>query len=359
MSGCFGVIKTIISSLLVLFLFFLVLIGIPLAAISQVLVDRESVKSAVTEEKILTSVFDTSISVISQNLPEGEAGTVISDDLTDPESDFRKEIEELIPIEQLEEELVTVIDAFYDWFEGKVDEPEFAIQLTDDAETFGDLFYQQIEESIRSLPECTTPLEEQNIENPLEADCIPPDFDIDSIDELLGESEDSASFEDMLDSATISSDMLDITPETTENVQAIFSILEMLHIILAAVYIAIVLILLALIPKVSRSFTISGITTLIPSALLLVASLSSDRVIQGTQDYTSQRLPYEMIEFSETVFVFVQSAAELLFANIKTYSIIMTSIGGVLLILGIIFTIIYRRREAARSPSIRRPNEDL
>ena len=359
MSGCISLVRSLLSTLLVLILFIIVLVGIPLSAISQVVTNRESMKSIVAQEEILSTVLNTGIDVITQNIEQSDTGAEISFEFTDPESDFRQQIEDLISTDTLEEGLITVIDAFYDWFEGKVDTPEFSIQLTEDAEGLAELLTQGMKEKLEELPECVEGQESIDTDNPLDLECIPADFDIDSIDDLFSENEDGPELDNLLDSATLSSDMLNITPKITEDVQLIFSILEMMPIIISAMYVALVLILLALISKVSRTFTIAGVTTLIPSILLFISSISSGRIIQATQNYADQRLPYEIVEFSDTIFTVVRSAADQLFEKIKLFSIIGMSAGAVLLILGIIFTIIYKKKVAARSPSIRRPGEDL
>jgi len=233
--------KTFVKILRYLFSIFIIFpllvilfLGIPLASTTKTLTERENVKEILELSGVYDNFTDIFVEIaISSGQFEsfGDMSDKYIEILEDDNSEMRESVDSVLTSEQIQEKSEIAIEAFYDWFEGKTPHPKFDIYLIDSNEEAKDLIISLYVSEAESLPVCgdyTNPIPNSD---PLGISCIPVGVSIDDFRDYAEEQITTEDMSNLRDSIRINSDNLNITVETTQQVQVSFLIAKNMYII--------------------------------------------------------------------------------------------------------------------------------
>ncbi len=374
MSGCIKVIRVLFSIFFVLLLLILTMWGIPMAGLTQTITQRQNIKTLVKE----TGFYDNSTEIIldlmassqHEDSVEGDAETQPEDrnDLQDPtetpannqnnaetqntttqeaetaeedlpsftqqindeNSETRKIAEEIFTPEFVEQSTNTIIDAFYDWFEGKTPKPQFEIQMVKDEQSLERLVTVATEERIKNMPECDTTVVDNPDFDPIKEECVPPGFDDGDIDKYIEQEITDEQLKEIQKESTLSSDEFEIDPELSADVQQAFKSLKYIPIAVMASILIISIILVLVVPGFKGGLIVTGlvqiITALLTIFLNIYTTMTEFAFEQQMQPDETTQYVYENL---------VLPANKIISGNSRTYSLIVLGLGLILLVLGI------------------------
>jgi hypothetical protein len=342
MSTFLKIVRYIFSIIFFIILLALLLIGLPLISASKTVTDREAVKSIIDN----TGVYNNPTETIFKLIPEEQI--LISDNndlagqillLTDEDSQIRGALDTVLNSPQLKVKVDTVIDSFYDWFEGKSQSPDFEVYLIDDEETFKELYTSLLTIKFQNLPVCdTTSLEDIN-SNLLEAKCRPSFIDTEEIQPIIEAQLTSEQIQPMMEEFKLSSDQLGVSITNTTQVQWLYSIVNRIPIIVVALIALFTLLLIITIPGIKAGFITTSILYILSGGIILTTTLLrnitqniltlTNLPITATTDINTQGFT---TIFNQVINpIFQQTSSQL-----KTYSLIVLGLGILMLIVGII-----------------------
>jgi hypothetical protein len=126
---------------------------------------------------------------------------------------------------------------------------------------------------LEDLPTCTTYTQlEQAMQNPMEAQCKPEDFDSSQILTLIDEEMTSDQIDQIKDQFKLSSEDMNFSIENSELYKNMFIILRWLHLVLIVAITVLTILVLLLLPGWKGSFITLSILYLIPGLIWSVAS---------------------------------------------------------------------------------------
>jgi hypothetical protein len=309
----------------------------PLVATTQTFVNRENVKEIITQPQVYENIVDMLASSVTMmdgiDSTEG-LGDIVG--LLEEGSEFSENVEIIITSDETKEKLNTVIDAFYDWFEGKTDSPEFEVYLIEDEEVFKELFSSVLLLKLKTLPDCEN-YSYENIENNiLELECLPPYVDVDEIEPLIEDSLNEADMEEVMSSIKLSSDQLYISYDNTVLVQSIYTILKFLPFILIGIVLLLTVLIFLLIPGFKGGLiTTSVIYLLIGIFYLLLSTVGKmNKIITSLINSAPVDIGY--VQIQKIVNTLLSPIIDRIIKNLTLYSLITIGVGVLLLVLGIV-----------------------
>jgi hypothetical protein len=126
---------------------------------------------------------------------------------------------------------------------------------------------------LEDLPTCSTYTELQTtMQNPMEANCKPADFDSTQITELVNDQMTSDQIDQIKEQFKLSSKDMDFSSENSELYKNMFIILRWLHLVLIVAIMVLTILVLLLLPGWKGSFITLSIFYLIPGLIWSVAS---------------------------------------------------------------------------------------
>jgi hypothetical protein len=268
MKSCFNVARGLISVVLCILLFILIFVGIPVASISRLATNSESVKNWLYEG----GVYENVPSIVSAIMEE-EADKEVFEKMQLEEGKLIEVVSNILEEEWLKENFEKAIDSVYVWLKGESEIPQFEIDISDRKEILVSETSDYFKEIINSLPECSQEQEMQMAETgfePLEAECRPSymtDEELSKIDDKLYEGlEENEAFEE----GTIKSEnFFELDSEATDTARKVYGIVDKLPFYVFIAIIGLTLILVFLIPGMPSKFLMIGIVWTLSSALLL------------------------------------------------------------------------------------------
>ena len=264
-----GVIATVLSLLLSIF----ILASILLTSATYTITNRANVKNWINASGIYDNYATIAVTAAQEFLGGAADFGETIDQINDPNSELGELFHRIVTRDLLESTVITVVDAFYDWFEGTTDYPTFSIQLSDNRADFQQLLVVGFREKIRGLPPCDPGFQPSPDFNPFEAVCLPPGFDVAMVDQFLNQNLSDEVVEMLYEKAHFDSASLNIDPQTTAEVQRYYQLLNQLPLLLNALLLLTLVVLLILIPS-SKRFLMGGIVVLLPSLVGLLIGLS-------------------------------------------------------------------------------------
>ena len=354
MSGCISAFRWVLSIFILLFLFLYILIGIPLAAITTLAIERELVKNVLKASGIYEQGIELTLETMSNQIEQDNSPNAYLES-HEVKAELEEALEETIPPEKLEEHANTVIDAFYDWFEGKSQFPSFRIVLFEDEEAFASVLTSGLRSRLDSLPECEQDITPKEDFNPFEASCIPQGLDTNEIEQELDNITEFEDFDDVVENTTISADSISITTETTDAVQSGYNMLTKVPVFMFVGYIGLVLILLLLIPGSTNAFFTVGITSVIASLIVLAATFFTPEINDFVITTGVDQVPAE----AEALISNIASPLSLelitiLTSDIRLYTSFVLFIGIALIAAGIAGIVVrsFRREKVEMYPTL-------
>jgi hypothetical protein len=269
MKTFFKVIRYIISIILILPLLLLLLISPPLIATSQTVTHRENIKNVLDQSGIYDNLLDIVVPMITQSSEESEQMA----QLFEEGSEFREALDQELTPTKVKTKVDTVLDGIYDWLEDKTTTPEFEVYLIESDSAVKNVFSTMLVARLEGLPTCTTYNQlETAMQNPMEAECKPADFDSSQITVLVNENMTSDQIDQIKEQFKLSSEDMDFSSENSELYKNIFIILSYLHLILIIAIAVLTILVLLLLPGWKGSFITLSILYLIPGLIWSVAS---------------------------------------------------------------------------------------
>jgi len=292
-----NVLRWLLAVPLIIALFTIVLSGIPASAISGIAGDEEAVKSYLKESGIYENFIAVALQAASRQF-QSEGTTFFKEweeRITDNKSDLGKLVLKVADPKSLQEKAETVVDAFYAWFRGETKRPTFEISILENKEDFIKLLSIGFREKARSLPPCGPAFDVPADFNPLETPCWPSGSDFGAVDRFIAQNANHQEFNQLFAKATFSSERIEIRSETIVQVQKVFSIVRLVPRIFLAALAGLSLLLLLIVPRLSRGFKTAGIVILAPSLLLIIG-----RILAGNYVDTFMRLLEEKIQIGSS-----------------------------------------------------------
>jgi len=354
MSTFFKIVRYFFAVIFIFLLLLLFFVGIPLTATTQTFVNRDNVKNVLDKSGIYDNFIDILVEqseTIETDSPN-EIFTLIKED-----PQFRLNLKALFSSDEIQPKIEIVIDALYDWLEGKVTYPQFEISLIEDEATFNELFLSITMLRLESLPICSTTTQEMPTDLS-ELECIPPGTNLNSLERAFKDALDSneADMTETMDSFKFSSDQLNISYETSVLVQSIFRVVRILPILLAIVIVLITFIIILLIPSAKGAFILASVIYLLTGLLFVGVSSLKDisGIIQGGVSTYNVDIPYsQMQDLMTNLFTPVFEA---ILHNIFIYSLVLLGVGVIFLIIGIVIK--KKVKEEVKVETIT-PNEEI
>lgn len=334
MSTFLKIVRYFFAIIFIFLILILFLVGIPLSATTQTFVNRDNVKDILTSSTIYDSLGQTFIESISTTQATQDADVLIA---LQQDPTFAHNIETIITSDETKAKVNTVIDSFYDWFEGKTSSPEFEIYLIDDENTFKDIYVSIVSSQLENLPTCSTS-SYNTASDILEADCIPPYIDSSEIKSILEDSLNSSDIdtEELMDNFKFSSDQLNISEINSLMVQNVFIILKFLPIILIGLIVLLSILVVLLIPGVKGGLITISIIYILNGLLFLITTVlgKSTQIVNSVINMVNIDIPYK--EATSIITSVLTPIFTQIMALMQLYSLGVIGVGVVLLIIGLV-----------------------
>ncbi|MBN2015249.1 hypothetical protein JW766_00240 [Candidatus Dojkabacteria bacterium] len=348
MKSCFSGIRWILAVILASILFSVITVGITVISVTKVLTDSQNIKDWLSRG----GVYDKLASVWVE-IAKSEAGEELSEHVNlDEETELVESINEVFPPEWLKMNAEKIIDSVYVWLEGETEYPEFEIDLSDRSGIMIDIVTSSILDQIKALPECSqeeiVSMEGQDI-NPLELECLPPDYNLDEIDERMAEEFEKQEF---FQTDVISSKEFFKKEDKDSNgfdklnqlIKANYPIIKKLYIYIPLIILVFSLILFILVPKLSSKLMFIGIIWVLSGSSLLFGSLWGKAKIDGLYQEQMGKISGEYVE--ELIDLFrrpVELASASFRGEVRQYAMILVVLGFILALGGFILKFSKRR----------------
>jgi hypothetical protein len=320
MNTFFKVIRYILSIILIIPLFLLLIVSPPLITISQTVAYKENLKTVLDQSKIYDNLIDTAIPILTQSSGESEETAKLFEE----GSDFRIILDQELTPTEIKSKVDTVIDSVYDWLEEKTLYPQFDIHLIESDQAVKDIFSSILITRLEDLPTCSTNNQlEIVMQNPMEAECIPANFNSEEVKTLVDENITEEQINEFKQQFRFSSEDINWGGENTQLYKNLFIILRWLYIILTVLISVLTILILLLIPGWKESFLTLSVLYLISGLIWLVTSLID----------ISTRIEAQV----ETAFIDLFNPLFLiLISKMRVVALITLTIGILFLILGIV-----------------------
>ncbi|MBI4101171.1 hypothetical protein HY441_01700 [Candidatus Microgenomates bacterium] len=270
------VIQKIIIGLLALAIFLSITILLPLAATAQTITSRNSVKDLLVSRPI----YDLLVKAVD-NLPLNEVGaegevSEAQDTGFDPEA-LKQIIDKYFTYEFYQRAASQVVEAVFDWLDGKTDQPTFEIVVVEDQAAFQQFIIDVFVSRYSGLPACASDFELPPNFDPLSADCRPSQVGAEDVRRSLNEQLKSAELDQLFNQATISSqDLLaDMDPGSTAQARFFYQLGKKLPLLSGLVIIGLVLLVFLVTFNRHKAFKTVGLTLLLPAGMVLIGTLAS------------------------------------------------------------------------------------
>jgi hypothetical protein len=349
MKTFFKVIRYIISIILIIPLFLLLIVSPPLIATSQTVTHRENIKNVLDQSGIYDNLMDIVVPILTQSSGESEEMA----ELFEEGSDFRVALDQELTATKIKTKVDTVIDSIYDWLEDKTISPQFDIYLIESDEAIKNVFSSMLIGRMEALPTCSTYNQlETAMQNPMEAECKPSDFDSEQITVMVNENMTSDQIDQIKTQFRLSSEDMNFSGEDAEMYKNLFIILRWLHIILIVVMAVLTILILLLIPGWKGSFITLSILYLIPGLIWLVASLMNPfkKALKLAELSTGTQAQMQ------TLFINLFSPLFLtLTSRMRVFALIVIAIGVLFLIVGILLK---KKKKSTEKVLEKQPKKD-
>ncbi|MFA5995207.1 MAG: hypothetical protein WCW27_05825 [Patescibacteria group bacterium] len=237
--GCFNVLRWVLGVLLLLQLGFVIVVGVPTAAVLRTLTNREHIKIWFEQAGIYNNPIDTISTIIIKKAPADSAVYVITQQAQDKNSQTRMVVDKIIYPEFLRTSIITLINATYDWLEGKTAKPIFNITLISDPAL---------------LTQLVATIDTNNILNQVGVNTV-----------------DNSELNNILEKTKITGDQLPIDTNTTAMAQEIFTLGLLIPGIILAVLLTLISLTIIVIPSYKRSSIVVGCVLMVVGGFIALS----------------------------------------------------------------------------------------
>lgn len=310
----------------------------PLMAVSQTFVYRENVKEILNEPQIyegLVDAFATSLTTMQDT--ESMEGMEDFIALFEEGSEFSENLERIITSDDTKLKINSIIDSFYDWFQGKVDSPEFEVYLIEDEEVFKEMFSSIIMLRLNNLLTCDD-YSTQNLDaNIMELECIPPYVDREELEPIIEANLNKAEYDEVMESLKFSSEQMNISYDDTVTVQSIYTIVKFLPIVLLGALLLLTILVILLIPGFKGGLITTSIIYLLGGIFyLLISSVAKLNKLLSSAAGNLPEMDVTYQQMQELMSTIIYPIVDKITSTLTLYSLASIVLGAILLILGIV-----------------------
>lgn len=198
-----NVVRIITVPLLSLILFSAIMFGIPAAASSQVITNREEMKLLLGKKSVFESVSATLKTAADQSNATDEPG--VSDGAD--QVALNRVVDHYLTVETYNRAVNSIVDGTYDFLDGKTTQPTFSVPLTDNKAEFQAFVQNVFIERFNSLPVCPAGSVDATY-NPLEASCRPANYSSAQVSAFINDASSQPDFQQLYDNASINSEQI-------------------------------------------------------------------------------------------------------------------------------------------------------
>lgn len=340
--GCLKALRWTISVFLIVIVFFLITIGLPLSGLFSSITKRENVKKWLKQSGIYSNFTETVVELMAEQEPEEDTEESLWEDISgqldDPETELSKYINKKVSPKFLEDTANSTVDAYFNWFEGKVDRPELEVSIIEGDDDLLDFLSVAGKEKLRQLNECPAGFTLPSDFNPYETDCVPQGYNIDTeIDKYIDQNKDNEKVDELEEKTKLSIDNSEITNELTSSVQLIYKLFRASGVLVVLAVGILSLLLLLLIPGTKKGLIITGVALFIPSLIVLVFRFGAAASTNWILEILKDQIPVDRIYIFEII---AEDVVKEFYAGILRQigglSIIVAITGIVLIVIGVI-----------------------
>lgn len=297
--GCFGIIRWFIAIGLLLIFTTWVVVGIPLSALSRTVTQRGHIKYWLVASGIYQQPVTLISDVIIHTTPNDSPLRPVAEQAKHSDSVLGQTLTTIIYPTFVQHSVHTIINATYDWLEGKTTRPDFTIALLPDETAATALFNQLPQNSL-------------NNQLPLTVDGI-------------------------MQQTTVRSSQLPLDDATSQKMQQSFTLLVILPGIIVAVSLILIALLLIIIPDRRRSFMVVGTTLLSLGGILAITELVlAANFTNILQVLFTSGLPPEAGWIQQTFQAPLQLAYNDILTRTARYSLALAATGGMFMLLAML-----------------------
>ncbi|MBN1617957.1 hypothetical protein JW887_01270 [Candidatus Dojkabacteria bacterium] len=361
--------RSFISTILRFLLSIILVLTIPVCALSLTFINRNNLKNAFeltnTYEKFTPALLNlieqqyensstekTDQSDTTQGSPETTQSQdttnntniypeIIFSQLTREDSETRRTFEQFMKKELLKRATEKVIDAFYDYFEGKTRQPEFEINLIDSKETLTNILKAAVNDKFDEIPVCNLDYTTTNEFNPFEAECRPENITDKDVDDFIAQFLTDEKYNEIYATTTIKSENLNIPKKETENIKVIFTTLKAIPVYTFVVTILFASLIIVTTPTFKTKFSRLGGTLLTSGIILTLIHIFINKNWNRIDIFISDKLAIDNNSFIQTIKRIVLPITDNLFnqflSNFTILNFSLITIGIGFIIFGIFF----------------------
>lgn len=243
-------------------------------AVSQILTDREQVKTIVTSGDSYKGLRG---ALLSNTEPTDTAG-----ELSAENEALRKIFDKYLDKNNFNRIAGGIVDSTYDWLEGKTDQPKFNIAFASNEAEFKAFITTVFTERFNSLPLCEGSVDLTSY-NPLEASCRPEGYTAETVTQFINDQAASPELSGFYHNASINSDLVfgQLDTSTTDALRGYYNILKFIPIIFLIAFIALSALIFLIVKNWRKSLKIFALTTLISTAVTYGTSFIFIYVVKG------------------------------------------------------------------------------
>jgi hypothetical protein len=280
LSVLFSFLRWVLGLTFSLILVFVVLIGILFSTTSIIISNRDNVKYWVKSSGLYENVKQIAVaSLLNQPAENSDTGQptasffqTLGTQLNDPNDDLSKLVDKIATPQFLEKSFDTVIDAYYDWLEGKTDRPVYNITLVENKNDLISFLSISFTQKAKGLPACEKNFIVPAGFDPVNTTCWPQGMDYSAVNKYLVANSDRPELGTLQNSMTLSSQNIPFNPSQTKTVQTVFLIIKLLPVIFIFTVALLVSLITLSIPGFKKGYIISVAIICLLSLLWIIAA---------------------------------------------------------------------------------------
>ncbi len=345
--GFLKVLRWLIAVPLFLIIFIVIIIGIPAASISSNVSSREQIKLWAKRSGVYENFLNISTDFLTKSTDGGEDLSLLVNEVRNPNTELGSVVSQIVTPKFLQEKTNIIIDAVYDFFEGKTQKPTFKIVITEDKELMKRAFIIGLKERIKGLPECEAGFQIPADLDPMKLECIPPGLDLGFVDIFINQNINDASLNELLQHATFDSETIKIDAQTASRIQQVYSYIKIVSWVILALVFVLSILMILIIPNFKTSFKVTGIFIGATAFAIIFISLLSLVFYENIASFASVSATPGVIEFYNS---YAKAIVKMIYFDIVKTNILYSFMAFVygLALIGISTTI----RSKAQPPTV-------
>lgn len=320
--------------LLVILTFLILLAGIPTLSVTSRVTNRSTLHQWVKESRVTDGIVDKAIKTGLTRSNDAPELKKLLEEIDNPNTELGQLKNSVLTQEKIDNAITTLINAGYDWFEGKTNKPTFEIQLVKDNAEMNKLVTAGFKIKFESLPECEGVVASLDNFDPLEANCRPKGLKSSIVETFIAAHQNDPEFKKLSDQTKLTSDTITIDQKVTDQVQRAYRFASRAILIWAGTVLILLCLISLLLFDAKRALFVNGIALVIVSFLWLIAGW-----VLSVQRTNITRLAIEQTKKSK-VSDFMPVVESLITVIYKDIISRLLLVSGTILVIGIIMVLL-------------------